>query len=74
MVAQIFRLQNKNSSSDEAKVSTSLVRVKWFLIFSFSIAACGIQGNDTADLRQRGRVVRSGVNPEVAGSCPALFT
>ena len=49
MVAQIFRLKSKDSSSDEAKVSTLFVRVKSFLIFSFSIAACGIQGNDTDD-------------------------
>ena len=42
MVAQIFRLTDKDSSSDEAKVSTLLVRVKSFL---FSITACCIQGN-----------------------------
>ena len=45
MVAQIFRLTDKDSSSDEAKVSTLLVRVKSVVFFLFSITACCIQGN-----------------------------
>lgn len=59
MVAQIFRLTDKDSSSDEAKVSVLLARVKSivFSVFNNCLLYLSQHSDDADNWRQCGQVV-----------------